>query len=167
MTLTVTVPEYWAIVGLITVTELADVIYTEPDGVFGIMSEVMGFTETGAFTQWQNDSINGGYYNSPCLDCVTPLSGFYLVDYPPFDPVSTLILTTRTYDAGGLASIDRLAIGGFDAISPEPSAFVLLATAVIALGCWRRWGTTASTTRTMACRRARRPGRRLRPRSSP
>jgi hypothetical protein len=152
MALTVTVPKYWAIVGAPTVTEMADVVATSPDGEFGIESLLYGLTETGDITQWQTDSINADVISSPCVDCVTPFSLFQLVDDPPsFYPASTATLSTQTaaFSEGGIATVHLLEIGGFDAVSPEPSAFVLLATVVIALGCWRRWGTTVSTTRTM------------------
>jgi len=128
ISLTVTVPSYWAIVGGSTVKETAHII--DVPTIFGIVSFFDGYAEDGTLTTHQTDFINDGEYLEPCLACGIT-SYFNVLDDPFFGGATNRVsLTSRTF--GGGATVERWAIGGFDAVAPEPSAFLLLATALAA-----------------------------------
>lgn len=137
ISLAVTVPAYWTIEGTIFNWPRENVIDI-PDGglnTTGIFGLFIGYSPNGTQTTFQPDGINEVNYNSPCLAC-GPIEIFYAANDFPFDndALSTALLKTGT--RGGPATVERWEIGGFRATAPEPSALVLLATA-LALG-WIR-----------------------------
>lgn len=128
--LTVTVPDYFAIVGIVTVHETADILVApNAPKVSGITSTFDGFQKDGNPTVHQIDFINANEYVSSCLACGVT-SVFSLFDDPFLEngPTATLVLRTQTW--GDEATTTRWDIGGFYAISPEPSTVILFTTAL-------------------------------------
>jgi hypothetical protein len=136
--LSVTVPKYWAIIGVIFDWPKLDIIDfpNAPPGIntTGISSIFSGYSANGIQTTFQPDFNPEGNYSSPCLGCGLP-SIFFLEDDPNLGDATTIVdLNTQTI--GGPATVERWDIGGFDAVAPEPSALLLLTTAAGLLG-WR------------------------------